>query len=190
MFNLLSGLLNSADESEWTDHVRDLNAGRLAERTEVLGSLHKLSTLVLSAIRKIEETTFEISSLLYKRKRKPGLKGASQTSKQRFCIFRPDGLHYYEKQGGKRLGVIELSSIEACEFLEGSEKTFVVTRSNKEIVEFTAENTSVARDWIAVLKPAAGVVLMEGNLMKKKAKKGASISKQRYVLLTKDSFKV
>ncbi len=109
---------------EWAEHVRDFNAGRLAERTQVLASLHKLNTLVGQAIRRIEETTYELSSLLYKRKKKSGLKGASQTSKQRFCVFRPDGLHYHEVgpggKGGKRLGVIELSSVEACDFVEGS----------------------------------------------------------------------
>ncbi len=73
-----------------------------------------------------------------------------------------------------------------------SEKTFVITRSNSEIVEFTAESPAVAREWIAVLKPKVLVVVLEGHLLKKKIRNGKAVSmgKMRWVVLTKDSFKV
>lgn len=189
MFASLEALIQSTDEAEWDSQVAAMCSEPTEARKEMLNRLHALAGLLQSTIQALEETTFELSSTMYKRKRKPGLMGASQTSKLRWCVLRTDGMHYYDKERGKLLGVIEHSSIEGCDFVEGSEKTFVVTRSNAEIVEFTAENATVARDWISALKPVGSVSLVEGFL-KEKGKGVNILPRQRFLVLTKEALKV
>jgi hypothetical protein len=191
MFGALVALLDGANEAEWeegTSHLLTLTAG---ERQEALFQLHHLATLIGQSVRRLEEKTFELSGLLWKRKRKPGISGLGSKSSHRMCFLRPDGLHYYAKeQPAARLGVVERSMIESVAVLESNPKTFEVGLKNGVTLEFTAESPSLAQDWVAGLRPDAdkNAVVKEGWLLKRKAKKLGG-AKKRYCVLVSDALK-
>ena len=110
----------------------------------------------------------------------------------RFCAVRVDGLHYYDKEGGDRLGVIERTRIEDCILLENG-KTFDLLCNDGVVLEFTVTDATQASKWVDVLKPKKVVADKEGWLFKKKEKKGLttaiSRSKKRWCVLSSDSFK-
>jgi hypothetical protein len=100
-------------------------------------------------------------------------------------------LHYYDREGGDRLGVIERSRIESCVLLENG-KTFDLLCNNGVVFEFTVADSTQASKWVDLLKPKKVTADKEGWLFKKKEKKsltGISRAKKRWCVLSADSFK-